>query len=46
MNAVREEFVDCILEFSAYPEKWPYWLQEPFTKAFSRDDNPAAKAGT
>lgn len=37
MEEVREEFVDNILEFSAYPEKWPDWIQEPFTKSFQAE---------
>jgi len=38
LEKIREEFVDSILEFSAYPQKWPDWLQQPFTKAFKHSD--------
>lgn len=36
INSVREEFVENILEFSVYPEKWPEWLKEPFAQAFNQ----------
>jgi len=38
MDAIREEFTDYILDFSVYPEKWPDWLQEPLSQAFSQTD--------
>lgn len=38
IDAIREEFVSNILEFSIHPEKWPEWLQKPFTQAFSQTE--------